>query len=150
MKRLQLIPFIKEKGIRSANLTNQIIKEIIRYENLDEQNVNMKMLHETVMKFLHKVREKIQRCNRMYDRFLLKEEKWLQEDINVQYIYAPQQWPAPGRPRKSWEDLGERSKRQKIAELSHHETYALAYAAMKSAKADPTIIIWNNFHFLRR
>jgi hypothetical protein len=126
MKRIDLIPFIKVNGIRRDKLSNPIVDEIIRYDALDAQNVDVIVLHQTVNKFLHKVCEKLNKCNRMYDRFLVKEVNWLQQDINVQETI---QQGGPGRPRKSWEELGERSKRQRVADLTHHETEALAFAA---------------------
>jgi len=40
-----------------------------------------------------------------------------------------------GRPTKDWKDLGERSKRTRVAGLSAHAPEVLALAAVKSAKS---------------
>ena len=74
MKRLDIIPLIKEKGLGSENLYRLIVEEIIRHDALDSEKIEMKELLQTVNKFLHKVREKLNKCNRMYDRFLRDRE----------------------------------------------------------------------------
>ena len=40
-----------------------------------------------------------------------------------------------GRPTKDWKDLGERSKRTRVAGLSAHDPEVLAMAAVKNAKS---------------
>ena len=105
MKRVDLIPLIKEKGISSKNLTNVIVEEVLRFEALNRDNVDVKVLSQTVSTFLNKVKEKLSKYNRMYERFLIKEDTWLQENVNVKLLNVPQS--SSGRPRKSWEELGE-------------------------------------------
>lgn len=69
MKRIELISFIKEKGIRSDGLSKQMVDEILKRVGLDRENVEMKVLNQIVHMFLHKVKEKLGRCNRMYEIF---------------------------------------------------------------------------------
>ena len=71
MKRVDLIPLIKEKGISSKNLTNVIVEEVLRFEALNRDNVDVKVLSQTVSTFLNKVKEKLSKYNRMYERFLI-------------------------------------------------------------------------------
>nr|XP_047129322.1 uncharacterized protein LOC124809317 [Hydra vulgaris] len=43
-----------------------------------------------------------------------------------------------GRKSKNWEDLGDRSRRSKVAKLAEHPAEALALASIKKATRDPT------------
>ena len=139
MKRVHLVPLIKEKGIGNENILKQIVDEIIRHEALNRENVDLKALNQTVSVFLFKLKDKLNKCNRMYERVMIKENKWLQENIKIQMFHELNvQQDCIGRPRKSWEELGDRSKRQRVADLALNESDALALAAAKSAKLDPT------------
>ena len=140
MKRVGLVPLLKEKGIGSGNILKQIVDEFIRHEALNRENVDLKALTQTVSVFLFKLKDRLNQCNIMYERvFLNIENKWLQENINVQLLHELNvQQDCIGRPRKSWEELGARSQSQRVADLALNKSDALALAAAKSVKLDPT------------
>ena len=69
------------------------------------------------------------------------ETDWLEEKIEINLTAKNVPGPGPGRPRKNWEEAGERAKRGKVSDLAKNETEPLLLAAAKSAKAEnnPTL-----------
>ena len=63
------------------------------------------------------------------------ETEWFEEKIEINLTAKNVPGPGPGRPRKSWEEAGERAKRGKVSDLAKNETEPLLLAAAKSAKA---------------
>ena len=59
MKRVHLVPLIKEKGIGNENILKQIVDEIIRHEALNRENVDLKALTQTVSVFLFKLKDRL-------------------------------------------------------------------------------------------
>jgi hypothetical protein len=110
MKRKDLIPIIKGKGIQNEELSRALVTELLRNERLDTECVDLPALTQTISKFLSKVRQKYNLHNRMSDRLEINESHWLQAEIQVQKV-CPQSG-SRGRPRKSWEKLGDRSNRK--------------------------------------
>ena len=59
MKRVGLVPLLKEKGIGSGNILKQIVDEFIRHEALNRENVDLKALTQTVSVFLFKLKDRL-------------------------------------------------------------------------------------------
>ena len=99
--------------------------EIIPKDKLGE-------LNKIVQIFISKVKNKLKKYCRNYEKFLKYESNWLGKNL---IDYDVSSHPRPGRPIKEWGDLCERSKRAKIADLANEHHVALTLAASKSAKA---------------
>ena len=80
------IPFVREKGLNSDNIIDLVVEEIIRLENLQCTSVNMIYLKQIVKNFISKLKIKLAKNNRMFERLLKKESKesaWMQEEIEM-------------------------------------------------------------------
>ena len=111
--------------------------EILNIEGCGEKEIDKNHLSQEIKFFLLKLKSKFTACNRSYKKLEEKEEKWLDEEIQVKLVRATS-GPGPGRPSKNWDELGERSKRAKIATLYQNNAELLTKAAVQSAKQSPT------------
>nr|XP_047129374.1 uncharacterized protein LOC124809354 [Hydra vulgaris] len=140
----------KKLGFNKVNLLESLFKEVLYVYNLHEDDFNKSELTNLKNKlsvFKAKVGNKLEKHNRNYDRLILKEGVWLQEEFFPDLVKRIKSKEGPGRKNKVWENLGERSKRAKIAYLAENNHEALALASLKSAATESNINK-NNFIFL--
>ncbi|XP_065680193.1 uncharacterized protein LOC124806266 [Hydra vulgaris] len=150
MKRIDLLQKIKGLGFNKVNLLESLFKEVLNVYNLHEDDFNKSELTNLKNKlsvFKAKVGNKLEKHNRNYDRLILKEGVWLQEEFFPDLVKRIKSKEGPGRKNKVWENLGERSKRAKIAHLAENNHEALALASLKSAATESNINK-NNFIFI--
>ena len=67
MKRIDLIPVIKECGIQSKKLSETLLQFIIDSET-DSENIDAVSLESTLSKFISKIKAKLSKHNRSYSR----------------------------------------------------------------------------------
>ena len=103
----------------------------------DREDVDLESLKINVKLFISKVKQKYVKSSRHFDRLLKNESKWLSEEFVLQ-LKGKEKHSGTGRPKKSWDESGERTKRQRVADLSAIEPEPLVLAAVKSAKKDPS------------
>ena len=68
MKRRELIPKVKEVTLKSSNLDEILFNEILRFEGVDEAEVDKDHLSQEVKFFLLKLKTKLTACNRSYKK----------------------------------------------------------------------------------
>ena len=103
-------------------------------------------------KFLHKLREKWQQCNRALKRFLRINSTWLESNLIPSELEtllpstctsrnAANANTRSGRPCKDWQNLSQRSRQRKARELlKENEPHELLFAASHgSYKKDPNL-----------
>nr|XP_047141147.1 uncharacterized protein LOC124816147 [Hydra vulgaris] len=84
MKRIDLLQKIKGLGFNKVNLLESLFKEVLNVYNLHEDDFNKSELTNLKNKlsvFKAKVGNKLEKHNRNYDRLILKEGVWLQEEF---------------------------------------------------------------------
>lgn len=133
MKRLDLLRKVREFGGFQVNdLLENVVKYILNSDGrVEEDEDENKIQH--VRCFLFKLREKYEKHQRKYERLMEKEKEWL--DIEMEIPKMPKKTSSMGRPSKDWEDLGERSKRSKVALLSENHPDSLERAFHRSKKS---------------
>ena len=130
MKRLDLFFKIRESKANKEALPEILIEFIKTSEIIPKDKLGE--LNKIVQIFISKVKNKLNKYCRNYEKFLKYESKRLGKNL---IDYDVSSHPRPGRPIKEWGDLYERSKRAKIADLANEHHVALTLAASKSAKA---------------
>ena len=137
MKRSDLVQHIKnsEFSISKTNLHEDVVDYVIQGH---EGDCDKDSLKEHLKWLISKIKTKLSKHSSSYDRFLKKESRWLQEEIKIppqkDLEAAAAKTAGGGRPKKSWEELAPRSKRQKVSDLSSEHTELLIRAAEKSAR----------------
>ena len=148
MKRIDLLPKVKEVGINSIALYSDLMDFVLSSEKGGEDKINCDSLKVTLQTFVSRLREKFTKHNRKFQRLIEKEKDWLETDIKIERI-SPPSVSVVGRPRKSWEETSDRTKRQRVASLADNEPQVLALAAAQSvrqnSKADHAIAIKKSF-----
>ena len=114
-------------------MCSDLVDFVLSCECSSEQKVDSKALKDTLKMFIFYLREKYKKCTRIWPRLLEQEESWLNQDIKIVRETSFDQ-PGPGRPRKSWEEIGSRAKCRRVSELDSKDFEALAIATAKSAK----------------
>ena len=134
MKRKDLLGEIRQGGgFRSENIVEKLIQAVLKFEKKDSSEVDTDNLKQSIKIFVSKCEKKFQNCSRSYDKLFKQENEWLDKDIEVKIHHAG---PSGGRPVKSWEELGARSKQYKVAALSDNPAELLNRAAFKAQKKE--------------
>ena len=133
MKRLDLLLKVRDLGgFKCPSLLDSLLEFILEYQGVNKCDVaesDIKQVKNVLKVFLTKAKEKFQKNQRMYERLFVVEEIWLNVVVDTPFAFKLP--VSQGRPRKAWEELGDRSKRAKVAELSANHPEALAKAAFK-------------------
>lgn len=138
ISRLVLFNKMRESG--QKDLANQISylktylieKTCCPSDRLDE-------LHRTILFFTSDFKRKWNESNRTYDRFMGKNKAWLETSVNFPNFQNVSRKKS-GRPRKSFAECTDRSKRMKTEELrSKYSSNELAYAAEVSMRAEGSL-----------
>ena len=146
MKRELLLLKVKELGgFQSPLIVEKLKAYILEYKSLVENNSNIideVQLRQKTRVFPNKAKEKHKKHQRRYELFFEKEISWLRSEINLERTQIPL---SKGRPKKSLEELGDRSKRAKVAELSCNPSEALIKAAFRaqqiSGSGDASLVV---------
>ena len=106
MKRKDLVLKIKEfGGFQDPNLVEKMVEFVSDSQNIGKSSISesdMGQLKQTMSKFIYKCKEKLAKCNRMYDKLFEKEESWLM--VEFDFTFSQKVPVSQGRPRKSWEE----------------------------------------------
>ena len=137
MKRLDLVNKVREIGLKSEQLNSDLSEFVLSYLDSGREDVDLESLKIDMKLFISKVKQKYIKSSRHFDRLLKNESKWLSEEF-VLKLKDRTKHGGTGRPKKSWDESGERTKRQRVAELSCIEPEPLVLAAVRSAKKDPS------------
>ena len=87
---------IQEYGIDHKNL-----RSILEEHYLSEKKVDAEELRSKLSKFISKVKDKIKKHNRVYERVFVLEAEWLECEFLVNAVIQP----GPGRPNILFCDL---------------------------------------------
>ena len=139
MKRKELLQAIQRLGGFSSDKLNlKLISYIQESAGAGGDFIfDEKILKEKLNRFIQKAKTKHLKYSRHYEDFFKYENKWLSEEFEIERI-EQRRLSSEGRPAKKWDELGERSKRQKVAELlvQNHHPECLSRAATKCQKED--------------
>ena len=95
VKRIDLIPAIKNHGLNNPNLCDILLNECFPTASTD--------IEYAIIKFIHKLKVKFNSSKnaKHYDRLLSNEIEWLNKDLLAIKVIQK-----VGRPEKSWNDSG--------------------------------------------
>ena len=128
MKKLELIPVVREYGISNGNLQDILVSKVINSENCD---CDKESVQNAVKLFISKLKTRIQKHSRNYSVLISKEANWLDGDIGIK---NESMGPGPGRPKKSLDECGGRAKRQIVADLCKKCTRSFDFSSSKKCQ----------------
>ena len=109
MKRLDLLNKVREIGLKSKKLDSDLSEFVLSNLDCGREDVDLKSLKINVKLFISKVTQKYVKSSRHFDRLLKNESKWLSVEF-VLKLKGREKHSGTGRPKKSWDESGERTK----------------------------------------
>lgn len=140
LTRRELFDILRQKSGENRNIqTEHLFGYLVRHFQLEENTNEQRRLQKECTRFCSKLFAKFEDCSRTIDRFLVKNDNWLNGAFVFEKTDVIEEEPQPstssGRPKQLFSEIGDRAKRKRAAKLSSaFEAEELTYAAKKSLK----------------